>query len=92
MSLTIGGIPIDRKARPACKADYCCGAAFDETTKTTVETCQYKARRVYTFRPMRPKNATKNPATRDIPWACIEGAQKMAVSAIALLSTVYMMA
>jgi len=92
LTTNIRGIPIDRPARPACLLGYCCGAAFDETTGVTVETCQRTTATTYTFRPMRAKNATRNPATRDIPFTCIDGAYKIAVSAAALVATAFMMA
>lgn len=47
---------------------------------------------MYTFRPVRAANATKNPKTREIPFVCIEGAQKMAAAAVAVVAAAYMMA
>ena len=69
----VGGIPIDRLARPACGPGYCCGAATTDDG-FVIETCQRLTAISYTWYPVRAKNATRNPAAKQLSWTCIEGA------------------
>lgn len=82
----VGGIPIDRPARPACDPGYCCGAAVDDDQGVVIETCQRRTAIAYTWYPVRAKNATKNPPGQQIPWTCIEGASSLTATALSLVA------
>lgn len=84
-----------------CDEGLCCGAArvwmaigAGETDAAwkTVETCQALEAENYAYQPPRPPMATTMPATESVPFACIEGAQKLAAAASALAAAVYMLA
>jgi len=91
LSTSIGGIPIDREARPACEAGYCCGAAVDEASGVVIETCQRQTSISYTWYPIRAKNATKNPDGKQLPWTCIDGATYLATTALSVVAALVVM-
>lgn len=80
-----------------CAAELCCGAAVvpmpgQATTTMTVETCQPVATETYEWTPPRAPLATEWPAVVSAPFACIDGAKKLAAAVSALAATVYMLA
>jgi hypothetical protein len=80
-----------------CAAELCCGAAVvpmpgQATTTMTVETCQPLATETYEWTPPRAPLATDWPAPVPAPFACIDGAKKLAAAVSALAATVYMLA
>lgn len=80
-----------------CAAELCCGAAVvpmpgQATTTMTVETCQPVAAETYAWRPPRAPLATEWPEKISVPFACIDGAKKLAAAVSALAATVYMLA
>lgn len=75
----------------------CCGAAVLDETKTggtimTIEVCQGKELKEYSYQPPRQPMAVTLPAKVSLPFACIGGAQQLAGAAAALIASAYMMA
>jgi len=83
--------------------DMCCGAArvwmaagvgegAGEAAWMTIETCQKNTASVYAYAPPRAPMSTSWPGTTEYPFACIEGAHKLAAAASAVAAAVYMLA
>jgi hypothetical protein len=96
------------RAKPCTAETDCCGAAKGPVLKLadwpnaptmTIETCQAKTAKTYTYSPPRapmqesdPADAANKAAQQSWPFACIAGASKLAAAATALATTAYMMA
>jgi len=96
------------RAKPCTAETDCCGAAKGPVLKVadwpnaptmTIETCQAKTAKTYTYSPPRapmqetdPADAANKAAQQTWPFACIAGASKLAAAATALATTAYMMA
>jgi len=81
--------------RPVCAEKYCCGAAqrhMKDGTKLSIETCQKKETRTYSYYPPLPAGATVAPTVQTWRFTCISGAQKLVAAATATLAASYMMA
>lgn len=72
----------------------CCGAARVPVGQAwmTIETCQEATAETYAYAPPRAPLATTAPTATDYPFACIQGAQKLAAAASAVAAAVYMLA
>jgi len=72
----------------------CCGASKVAVGNLilTIETCQNETETSYTYVPPRAPMETSMPAGTSHPFACIDGAQKLAAATSALAAAVYMLA
>jgi hypothetical protein len=84
--------PLRTSGRASAGALVADSAILQSTTTVTIETCQPAGATEYAFRPPRAPMATAEPDTVTWPFACIEGAQKLAAAASALATAAYMLA
>jgi len=99
-ALSNGNWRPERKEESVCVSGLCCGAARiwmeAGTTKDaawrTIETCQPSGATKYKYQPPRAPMATTAPAKVEVNFACIEGAQRLAVAASAMAAAVFMLA
>jgi len=88
------------RGEQTCAEGLCCGAArvwmasgtTEDAAWRTIETCQLATATSYDYQPARAPMATTFPATVNVPFACIEGAKKLAAAASAVAAAVYMLA
>jgi len=89
------------RGEQTCEEGLCCGAArvwmpagvgAETAAWMTIETCQLNTASVYAYAPARAPMSTTWPGTTDYPFACIEGAHKLAAAASAVAAAVYMLA
>ena len=89
------------RAQPCTAETDCCGAAkgpvvpvatWADAPLMTIEICQASSAKTYSYVAPRAPMATTEPAGTDWPFACIDGASKLAAAATALATTAYMMA
>lgn len=83
-----------RRGKCSLETD-CCGAAKGlgpSGATMTIEVCQAKTDKAYSYRPPRAPMATTWPTTVSWDFACIGGAAQIAGAATALLTSAYMMA
>lgn len=85
------------RGETTCAAELCCGAARiplpgQSSTTLTVETCQPLATTTFDWTPPRQAMAVVPTAAVNGPFACIDGARKLAAAASVLATAVYMLA
>jgi len=90
--LIFEGVKLTRPVRPQCNPGFCCGGAIDTSDGLPYETCQEINSTQVVYRPMRAKNATSRKPAETLEFACIDGAQKLAVAAVAIASSIFMLA
>lgn len=95
--------PGDRRGEAGeCAEGLCCGAARvwmdigdagqEEAAWRTIETCQSEEATTYDYQPPRESLAVALPAVQQVPFACIEGAKKLAAAAAAAADALYSLA
>lgn len=87
---TFDGVKLSSPVRPYCNPGFCCGSGLG-SDGVNYETCQLIGTTQVVYRPMRAKNATSRKPSETLDFACIEGAQKLALSVAALASTLFIM-
>jgi hypothetical protein len=99
-ALSNGNWRPERNEETVCVTGLCCGAARiwmeSGTTKDaawrTIETCQPSGTGAYSYQPPRAPMATTLPTKVIAKFACIEGAQRLAVAASAMAAAAFMLA
>lgn len=83
-----------RRNEATCAEGLCCGAAKIPVGNAvmTIETCQTVGTTEYSYAVPRAPMATTAPTGTNMPFTCIDGAQKLAAAASALAAAVYMLA
>jgi hypothetical protein len=87
---TYKGVELTRPVRPQCTAGYCCGGAVN-AAGNQIETCQAQGTSQVVYRPMRASNATSRKPNETLEFACIEGANRLVLSAVAVASALFAM-